>query len=87
MSPTVLRAGEFEFFFYSHEAREPPHVHVKKGGAVAKVWLEDSPELAEIHGFNPNERRRLLSIVRTHRTELLERWHDYFDEDTTGDRR
>jgi hypothetical protein len=27
MTPTIHREGPFRFFFYSHEPREPPHVH------------------------------------------------------------
>jgi hypothetical protein len=27
MPPTIHREGPFRFFFYSHEPREPPHVH------------------------------------------------------------
>jgi hypothetical protein len=27
MTPTLHREGPFRFFFYSHEPREPPHVH------------------------------------------------------------
>lgn len=29
MTPTIHREGPFRFFFYSHEPREPPHVHVE----------------------------------------------------------
>lgn len=85
MTPTVLRKGGFQFFFYSREGIEAPHIHVSKGGAVAKVWLE-TVELADIHGFNPNERRRILAIIRAHRIELLEHWHDYFDQDPSRHR-
>ncbi|GLH71472.1 hypothetical protein GETHPA_30060 [Geothrix rubra] len=28
MTPTLHREGPFRFSFYSHEPREPPHVHV-----------------------------------------------------------
>ncbi|WP_420608049.1 DUF4160 domain-containing protein [Novosphingopyxis sp.] len=31
----------FRFFFYAHEGipLEPPHVHVRKDGCEAKIWL------------------------------------------------
>ena len=83
LSPTILRAGGFQFFFYSRESREPPHIHVKKGGAVAKFWLT-SIELVDAHGFNPNELRRVKAIVIAHRDKLLEAWHDYFDGDPSS---
>ena len=28
--------------FYSHEPNEPPHVHIDKDAATAKVWLHDA---------------------------------------------
>jgi hypothetical protein len=38
--PTVLRIEGFRLYFYSHEPNEPAHVHVDRGEASAKVWLE-----------------------------------------------
>jgi len=38
--PTILRIQGFRVYFWSHEPSEPPHVHLDKGGASAKVWLE-----------------------------------------------
>lgn len=43
MSPTVLRAGAYRFYFFSRE-EERPHVHVQHPDGEAKFWLE--PELA-----------------------------------------
>ena len=52
--PTILRTGGFRVFFYSHEPGEPPHVHIDRGGATAKVWL-DPVALAGNSGFSPRE--------------------------------
>ena len=38
--PTLLLLNGFRFFFYSNENTEPIHVHVKKGDATGKIWLE-----------------------------------------------
>ena len=38
--PTVLRAGPYRFYFYSHEANEPPHIHIDRDELSAKFWLE-----------------------------------------------
>ena len=38
--PTVLRSGPYRVYFYSHEGREPPHVHVDREDRSAKFWLE-----------------------------------------------
>jgi hypothetical protein len=75
--PTVLRANGFRFYFYSHEPGEPPHVHVDKGGASAKLWL-DSISLARNRGFRANELNAIFDLVRTHRSALLEAWNGYF---------
>jgi hypothetical protein len=35
--PVVLRIRGFKFYFYANEGDEPPHIHVDKGGATAKL--------------------------------------------------
>jgi hypothetical protein len=37
--PVVLRVQSFVFRFFANEGTEPPHIHVDKGGATAKIWL------------------------------------------------
>jgi hypothetical protein len=75
--PTVLRIGGYRFYFYSHEPNEPPHVHVDRGDATIKVWLE-AAEVARSRGFRAFEINELVALVEEHRTLLLEAWHDYF---------
>ena len=38
--PTILYEQGFRFSFYAADGHEPPHVHVAKGGAEAKWWLD-----------------------------------------------
>ncbi|MCP4153073.1 MAG: DUF4160 domain-containing protein, partial [bacterium] len=40
--PVVFRYKGYRFFFYSNEGETlaPLHIHVRKGEAVAKFWLE-----------------------------------------------
>lgn len=71
--PTVLRRDGFRFYFYSHEPNEPPHIHVDKGGASAKVWLE-TVTLAGSIGYPARD----FALVREHRTDFLEAWHGHF---------
>lgn len=75
--PTLLRIGAFRFYFYSHEPNEPPHVHVDRDGATMKVWLE-SLEVAKSRGFRAHEIGGIVEMVRAHRTEFQEAWHEYF---------
>jgi len=35
--PTVLRTQGFRLYFWSREPNELPHIHVDRGGAMAKV--------------------------------------------------
>ncbi len=75
--PTVLRIGPFRFYFFSHEPNEPPHIHVDRGAASIKVWLEPV-EAARNHGFRAHEIGGILAMVEEHRKQLLEAWHEYF---------
>ncbi len=76
--PTIFRAGGFRVYFYSHEPGEPPHVHVDRGGATAKVWL-DPVALASRSGFSANEMGDVLRLIRKRRAECLEAWDGFFD--------
>ena len=78
--PTVLRWRGYEFYFWSNERNEPPHIHVDKDDRSAKFWLEP-PSLAANFGFPARDLRKLLEKVEEHRAELLEAWHDHFDQD------
>ena len=75
--PTVLRVGPYRFYFFSHEPNEPPHVHVDRDEATAKIWLK-SLELARSRAFRRKEINAILNVVAEHREQLLEAWHDYF---------
>ena len=75
--PTVMRIGPFRFYFYSHEPNEPPHIHVDRGEATIKVWL-DSIEVAKSRGFRAHEIGDIVELVDEHRARLLEAWHEYF---------
>jgi hypothetical protein len=75
--PTVLREAGYRFFFYSNEGREPPHVHVQKAEAYAKVWL-DTLVVSDVNGFNSSRVSQIIEIVRANQTFLLETWHEFF---------
>lgn len=77
--PTVLRIGRFRFYFFSNEGQEPPHIHVQVAGDQAKFWLNPIL-LAANYGFAARELNEIERIIADHQTELLEAWHDYFDQ-------
>ena len=76
--PTVLRTQGFRLYFWSREPNEPPHVHVDRAGASAKVWLQPVA-LAGNAGYPARELGVILALVRDRQPELLEAWHEFFD--------
>ncbi len=75
--PTLLRIGAFRFYFYSHEPNEPPHVHVDRGNATIKIWL-DNLEVAKSQGYRAHEISGIVALVEQHQTAFVEAWHEYF---------
>ncbi|HEU4849431.1 MAG TPA: DUF4160 domain-containing protein [Terrimesophilobacter sp.] len=77
--PTVARIGQFRFFFYSLENREPAHVHVERDHSTAKFWLTPV-RLASNKGFRPHEVNRIIRIVQRNVETFEEAWSEHFDE-------
>ena len=75
--PTVLRVGPYSFVFFSSDRTEPPHIHVKAAGAIAKYWL-DPVALAKNRGFAVHELNSIEALVVQYRQTLLEAWHEFF---------
>ena len=73
----MLLIEGFRFYFHSREAAEPPHVHVRKGDANAKLWLKPV-WLVFSESYNPSELRRIRELTFEHKAFFLERWHEYF---------
>jgi hypothetical protein len=75
--PTVLRDGPHRFHFYSSDAGEPRHVHVRRDDDRAKFWLDPVVRLAANDGFGAAELRQIQRKVEDHRDELRRRWDEY----------
>lgn len=75
--PTILRQEGFRLYFHSHEPDEPPHVHVDKGAATAKVWLHDGA-VARCSGFSAQELGKIQRMVKLHQSSLQEAWYAFF---------
>ena len=75
--PTVLRVGQYRFFFYAGDRQEPPHVHVERDEKKAKFWL-DPVRLQNSARYSSHEITRLQSLVEDKRQELLKNWNEYF---------
>jgi hypothetical protein len=78
--PVIFRSEGYAFFFYSNEGnpREPLHIHVRKGEAIAKFWLYPEVCLSESYGLNSQEQSRLATIVASRCQEIEEAWHEFF---------
>ena len=75
--PTVLRIGPYEFYFFSDERQEPPHIHVERDEDEVKFWL--SPvRLAGNHGFRTHELNKIERLVVEHEAFLREQWDAHF---------
>jgi diadenosine tetraphosphate (Ap4A) HIT family hydrolase len=78
--PTVFRSDGIKYFFYSNEGqpREPLHIHVLRGSAEAKIWLQPTIGLAWNSGFRADEIRAILDIVRQRKVLIENAWHGHF---------
>jgi hypothetical protein len=75
--PTIDEIGPYKLFFYSSEGNEPPHVHVRRGRAAAKFWL-NPVRLAGSRRFGDHELRDLERIVVDNQPRILEAWNEHF---------
>jgi hypothetical protein len=78
--PTLLIVNGIRFFFYSNENKEPIHVHVTKGSAAGKVWLEPITEVGYFNGFSKAEEKLILEIVELHIEEFKTKWNEHFSK-------
>ena len=76
--PTVWSELGFRFFFWSNENDEPMHIHVEKGGAEGKIWLDPVVKVAYMHGFTLKEQKIIRAIVADKILTLKQKWNEYF---------
>ena len=78
--PVVFRHKGFRFHFYANEGnpREPPHIHVLKGGIDAKFWLWPDVVVAYNDGFNAKTLGELTEIILKRRREITNVWDEFF---------
>jgi Domain of unknown function (DUF4160) len=77
LMPVVLFVNGFRFFFFSNENEEPIHIHVEKGDAAAKFWLNPL-ELEYNFGFSSRELRQIKELTEMNRLLFIQKWNEYF---------
>ena len=77
MSPTVIREGEFRFYFFSREESRM-HVHVSHPDGEAKFWLTPCIELARNIGLPATKLGQAERLVQTRQQEIIDAWNDRF---------
>lgn len=75
--PTVLILRGFRFFFVSLDRGEPVHIHIEKGDAYAKYWLQPV-KLAKSKGFKAQEMAIIRGIIERHQKIFVKRWNEFF---------
>jgi hypothetical protein len=75
--PKVDIPGPYRFHFFSDEAAEPPHVHVKRGKAICKFWLAPLA-LMKNQGFAVHELNKIEHLIIENHTKIDDAWHEHF---------
>lgn len=74
--PTVMVIDGWRFHFFANEGPRA-HIHVVRGDATAKIWL-DNLSLADWDNLTKADRRRILNMVGEHQEKLREAWDEFF---------
>jgi len=70
--PTVHREHGLKFVVYVDD-HPPPHIHVS-GRGTARIALEPVVRLMDSRGLSKPDIGRVLDVVRSHHTVMLEAW-------------
>jgi len=80
--PKVFEWNGYKFFFFSNEGNpvEPCHIHVRKGGNIAKLWIGDIVILDSSWGMSSKELSSLESRIEEQRELIMEKWDEFFNK-------
>ncbi len=74
--PTIIHVKGYRLYFVSFDGSEPMHVHVRRDGRNAKVWIETMTFAWS--QFKDHEDATILDMVRENQSLVREKWHEYF---------
>ena len=75
--PTVAKIGSYRFYFYSSDANEPPHIHIKQERFTAKFWLNPI-RLQKSKGFSDHDLIKIQKLIEKNKKIFQEKWNEYF---------
>lgn len=79
--PKVHAEANLEFFFYSSDLDEPPHIHAEyKEGGVIKVWLLTLQPAWVRAGLPRHKQTQALQIIEARQKQFLKKWDEFFQE-------
>ena len=56
------------------------HVHVEKGEAEGKIWLEPAVKISYMRYFSSKEEKHILELVNQHAHLFKNKWNEYFSK-------
>jgi hypothetical protein len=74
--PKIDLPGPYRFHFFSNEAGEPPHVHVKRERRICKFWLKPLL-IANNHGFAAHELGKIERLICEYFEEIEAAWNEH----------
>ncbi|HMO52261.1 MAG TPA: DUF4160 domain-containing protein [Kiritimatiellia bacterium] len=74
--PTIICIRGYRFFFVSFDGSEPMHVHVRKDGLNAKVWM--SPLRIAWSDFKEYQEKEILRMIEENCDLIENKWHEHF---------
>ena len=79
--PRVFELDGYKFFFFSNEGNplEPCHIHVRKSGCLAKLWITDKVDIADNIGFSASELNEIKKMAENNIILITEAWNDFFN--------
>jgi len=73
MSPTIMRIGNYRFFFNSNEESRM-HVHIQTTDGIAKFWLEPIVAHADSYRLDQRTLRELAKLVEENADVFRAAW-------------
>jgi len=78
--PKIFQINGYIFFFFSNEGvpREKCHVHIRRGSALSKFWIEPEIRCASSYEFSSADLKTIEKLIDEHKTEIRRLWNEFF---------